>query len=377
MKIEADETDETIDKWQILANKNKGKLREFETVVKDLNNKLLDEEGKQKEIERPEKIRQEVEARAQIRYEEEEAEFARREREEKFMLSLEEKKLEIAATKRVKTKSPELQISKFQGTHLDWVRFWGLFETKIDKAPMNDEAKFAYLKELVVPKVRVTIDKLPLNSEEYGKAKKMLEQRYGDPSEVVHAHIQEIISLPTITGVSKQKIHGFYDTPLGHVQALEAVGKLGDVAGNVRMALDKLESIRADLTRTSLHWKKWTFPDLVEALRQWIERNPLHNGDSKDGFSWKDGKRDKSFSTREQSRRCVYCGNKDHRSVECDKVVNASDRKKILRDKHLCFNCTGEKHRASECRSTVQASVSTVKEGIVLLFVISLVQIKN
>ena len=39
---------------------------------------------------------------------------------------------------------------------------------------MNDEAKFAYLKEHVVPKVRVTIDKLPLNTEGYGKAKKML-----------------------------------------------------------------------------------------------------------------------------------------------------------------------------------------------------------
>ena len=98
------------------------------------------------------------------------------------MLSLEEKKLEIAATERVKTKLPELQISKFQGTHLDWVRFWGLFETQIDKAPKNDEVKFAYLKAPVVPKVRVTIDKLPLNSEGYAKAKKMLEQRFGDPS---------------------------------------------------------------------------------------------------------------------------------------------------------------------------------------------------
>ena len=47
---------------------------------------------------------------------------------------------------------------------------------------MNDESKFAYLKEHVVPKVRITIDKLPLNSEGYAKAKKMLEQRYGDAS---------------------------------------------------------------------------------------------------------------------------------------------------------------------------------------------------
>ncbi len=90
-----------------------------------------------------------MEARAPIRYEEEQAELAKRAREEKFALSLEEKKLEIASGKRIKTKLPDLQISKFQGSHLDWVRFWGLFETQNDKAPMNAETKFAYLKEHV------------------------------------------------------------------------------------------------------------------------------------------------------------------------------------------------------------------------------------
>ncbi|XP_028404087.1 uncharacterized protein LOC114526759 [Dendronephthya gigantea] len=308
LKVDAGQEDEVIDEW---TNENKGKLRVFEEVIEELNNKLLDDEGKRKEIERREKIGQEAEARAQIRDEEREIELAKREREEEFALSLEEKKLE-AAEKRVKTKLPELQISKFQGTHLDWVRFWGLFETQIDKAPMKDEAKFAYLKEHLVPKVRITIDQLPLNSEGYAKVKRMLEQRYGDASEVVNAHIQEILSLPTITGVSKQKIHNFYDSLLGHVQALEAFGKLGDVAGNVRMTLDKLEGIRADLTRTSSDWKK------------------------------------------DQSKQCVYCESKDHRSVECDKVVNVSDRKKIVSNKHRCFNCTGEKHRASDCRSGSQ-----------------------
>ena len=204
MKIDAGESDETIDEW---ASENNGILREYEAAIEELNRKLSDKEKTQREIERQERIRQEVVAQALIRYEEEQAELAKRAREEKFALSLEEKKLEIASAKRIKTKLPDLQISKFQGSHLDWVRFWGLFETQIDKAPMNDEAKFAYLKEHVVPKVRVTIDKLPLSTEGNAKAKKMLKERYGDTSEVVNAHIHEIISLPTINGASKQKIH--------------------------------------------------------------------------------------------------------------------------------------------------------------------------
>jgi hypothetical protein len=109
--------------------------------------------------------------------------------------------LEIAEKKCVKSKLPDLQISKFQGTHLDWVRFWSLFSTQIDQKSITDEAKFSYLKELVIPKVHATIEKLPADGVGYKKATEFLEQRYGDASEVVNAHIQEIMSLPIITGI--------------------------------------------------------------------------------------------------------------------------------------------------------------------------------
>ena len=131
------------------------------------------------------------------------------------------------------------------------------------------------MKELVIPKVRATTEKLPADGAGYKKAKEFLEQRYGNSGEVVNAHIQEIMSLPVITGISRPKIHNFYDNLLGHVQALETLGKLEQIAGNVRMTLDKLVGIRADLFRTEKDWKKWTCTELVEALRQWVERNPF------------------------------------------------------------------------------------------------------
>ena len=68
LKIDAGESDETIDEW---TSENNGRLREYEVAIEELNRKLLDEEKIQREIERQEKIRQEVEARALIRHEEE------------------------------------------------------------------------------------------------------------------------------------------------------------------------------------------------------------------------------------------------------------------------------------------------------------------
>ncbi|CAB4026968.1 Hypothetical predicted protein, partial [Paramuricea clavata] len=123
----------------------------------------LDERQKHDESKRKEKARNDKlnEESDWIRQEEQEAENNKRIREEKFALQLEEKKLEKAEKKRVKLKLPNLQISKFQGTYLDWVRFWSLFSIQIDQTSIPDEAKFSYLKELVIPQVRVTIEKLP------------------------------------------------------------------------------------------------------------------------------------------------------------------------------------------------------------------------
>ena len=55
-----------------------------------------------------------------------------------------------------KAKLPKLVITRFQGTHLDWQRFLGQFKAEIDKSYIGQVAKFSYLKELLVPRVRET-----------------------------------------------------------------------------------------------------------------------------------------------------------------------------------------------------------------------------
>ena len=106
----------------------------------------------------------------------------------------------------VGAKLPKLEISRFQGTFLDWTRFWNQFETEIDKV-----AKFSYLKELLVPSVRASVDGLPFTTEEYERAKHILKTKYGKSSEVANAHMQCIIGLSTIHGVDSAKIHEFHE----------------------------------------------------------------------------------------------------------------------------------------------------------------------
>ena len=85
---------------------------------------------------------------------------------------------------------------------------------------------------------------------------------------MINAHVTQILSLPVIHGTPRMKIHEFYGQLLGHVQALQTMGKgkLSVVAGNVHLTLDELDGIRSDLTITDPDWKKWGFLELLETL---------------------------------------------------------------------------------------------------------------
>ena len=51
------------------------------------------------------------------------------------------------------------------------------------------------------------------------------------------------------------------------------MNKLRDINGYIKITLDKLPGIHANLV-TLDDWQDWGFTQLVEALRKWTERNP-------------------------------------------------------------------------------------------------------
>ena len=59
------------------------------------------------------------------------------------------------------------------------------------------------------------------------------------------------------------------------------MGKLNQINEYVQIIIDKLQSIQANLVHLGTGWQKWTFPKLVEALREWTIRNPLINQESR------------------------------------------------------------------------------------------------
>lgn len=114
-----------------------------------------------------------------------------------------------------------MKITEFDGTFEQWLPFWNKYKAEVDSTDLPPVTKFAYLKELVEPKVRSNIDGLPFTTEGYERAKNILQSEYGKESEIIHAYVNNIMGLPTITDSSPKQVEDFYKKLLYNVQSLE------------------------------------------------------------------------------------------------------------------------------------------------------------
>ena len=118
----------------------------------------------------------------------------------KFEVKLHEEKMKLqtnlttkesheggGSPKKTQAKLPKIEIKRFEGSYLDWPRFWDQFTETIDKAEIAQINKFTYLCGLLGPKVKTAVEALPFTAEGYNRAKSILLSNYGKESEVTKA----------------------------------------------------------------------------------------------------------------------------------------------------------------------------------------------
>ena len=169
--------DEKVKKLTEHIQRLKAEQRQRECALENENKRLLDQENyaRQEAFEKHERDKQ-------LAFEQELM---------KQKLQFQNEIKEVQTEKKSTAKLPKLVITPFKGSYNDWLRFWGQFSANIDLADISEVMKFSYLKELVDPKIRTCINGLPFTDEGYKKAKKILETKYGNTSEIVNSYVEE------------------------------------------------------------------------------------------------------------------------------------------------------------------------------------------
>lgn len=77
-----------------------------------------------------------------------------------------------------------------------------------------------------------------------------------------------------IGNADQYKICGFYENFLANVDTPDTMGKLREIKGYGKFALDKLDGKITNLVQMNDNWQNWDFPEFIEALDR-MERNPI------------------------------------------------------------------------------------------------------
>ena len=135
------------------------------------------------------------------------------------------------------------------------------------------------------------------------------------------------------------------------IQALEMMGKLWEINGRVRLLIDKFPGIRAELIYSNDNQQEWNFQRFVENPRQWTERNPVESREKQISFQ---PRKERILQTSQKwwmKNHCIFCKEASHNLIDCKKVTNISERKRIVVSMKLSW-------KAKEHVATVMASIT-------------------
>ena len=173
----------------------------------------------------------------------------------------------FATPRQVKPKLPKLVLPKFRGDITTFSTFIDSFESAIDKNPeLSVIDKFNYLSSLVEGPAARAIQGLTLSEANYVAAKEILKQRYGRPQQVIAAHMDELLKIPSCIGEKSSQLCYVYDKVSIHVRGLESLGVTAEQYGSmlIPVVMSKLPTeIRVQIARLTSS-EVWSIREMLE-----------------------------------------------------------------------------------------------------------------
>lgn len=117
-------------------------------------------------------------------------------------------------------KLPAIELPKFSGQVLEWLPFYDLFMSLVDKRDISDAEKHYYLRSSLVGEPLTMVRQLPVDDSNYSVALKLLQDRYHNSRCLLDTYISSIVKLPVVSNQSSLR-SVLYDPLSEAVQALE------------------------------------------------------------------------------------------------------------------------------------------------------------
>ena len=255
---------------------------------------------------------------------------------------------------------PHVQVQKFDGSPENYPAFRQRFKQLVETRPLSDAVKMTRLLQFLNGPALTAVQRYEPMPGGLAKALKTLEERFGQPFQVVRACVESLTKGPAIQANDKDSLQRYADTAQVTYDTLESMGYLSE------MNIDNLEKVIARLpkwmqSKFAEHLKNLerkgqkmpNFKDVVDFLKEraFVLSHPFFtkSGTPK-GFTYS--------LTATNPESCAMC-HQHHPLYRCEVFKSKSPRERndFVKQK-ICFNCiNSSKHNSEKCKSLIRCKV--------------------
>ncbi|GFQ73516.1 integrase catalytic domain-containing protein [Trichonephila clavata] len=284
---------------------------------------------------------------------------------------------------------PKLTLESFSGKDISsFPSFWARFKSAVDdNSNLNDVDKFSYLKSVVTSDAELAIRGLTLTPENYAKAVKILEDRFGRKELIVDYHMNRLLNLsPVRKSFDVIALRKLYDQLEINIRGLESLEIFPDsyscllfpiimkaIPPDLALEYNKKhiekQSQVTDLTtylrgevesreRTEILLKphgSHSYPNKYSERAPPIYPQPNRNGQGHSRFypSHKSGVRASANELLSAAvSNCLFCSEDTHASDMCENLCVQEKRAKLIKEGR-CFLCCYTCCHVKKCKKEV------------------------
>ena len=207
-----------------------------------------------------------------------------------------------------------------------------------------------------------SIQGLTLTAANYNTALEILQDRFGKRQQIISAHMDDLLKLPSCMDNKPQHLRTIYNKIYVNVRGLEALGISASQYGSflIPVIMSKLSSeVRLQVARVSAR-DVWDMEELLRIIKSEVEAREISETIKTTDSKPPDTSRRVNQATaaalvateRSLPRlNCIYCKG-EHYSVSCEIIKETPARVEILRKDGRCFLCLGKGHKVGQCTFT-------------------------
>lgn len=310
---------------------------------------------------------------------------------------------------------PSAPVQLFDGSPIDYTRFIQDFRARVDDKPFPEAIKFAQLLLATTGKAKQAVELFRGTDAGYSRALVTLKERFGQPAQIVNAHVERVRNTKRLVGHEVSRLQEFADQLKASRDAFSELGYAteADAQMNLKAVFDKLpariqarwaekcQDIEAAGRRPTFSQmtdfiisqaKKSNHPifaiqrdsrqdgadnqrrqrrngsgsDLTLATRDGSNQpgrqgggrgQPSQQRGGRGGYRRQAGSQNDDGERRQGQTVCDWCG-RDHLLADCPRFAERTpeQRRLFVMDRRLCYCCFGT-HQVRLCRRRAQCPV--------------------